>query len=86
MEEAPVILDNERDKRTWQWLQSTVAVEQLEQAIVSIAGKRKPYVSNLCKILNLEPPEEVRLGMSKKDYALMHLEKAKAILKGNGKL
>jgi hypothetical protein len=86
MEEAPVILDNERDKRTWKWLQNTVEAEQLEQALLSLAGKRKPYVSNLCKILDLEPPEEVRLGMSKKEYAQMHLEKAKAILKGVKKL
>ncbi len=62
VEEIPVILDNDRDKRTWTWLQGTVEPIRLQEAIDSLAGKRKPYVSNVCKLLKIEPPEEVILA------------------------
>jgi len=81
IEDSLIILNNERDRRTWEWLKATVETERLLQAISNLSGKRKPYVSNICKALNVEPPEEIILGMSENDYAHMHMERAKAALR-----
>lgn len=59
---AQVLLVNERDQRTWAWLCETVSAEAIEDALLRLAGGRKPYVSNLCKTLGLQPPQALELA------------------------
>lgn len=52
-------LDNERDRRTLAWLRSTVGDDAIRDAIGRLAGRRRPFVSNLCRVLGVEVPPEV---------------------------
>lgn len=52
-------LDNERDRRTLAWLRSTVGDEAIRDAIGRLAGRRRPFVSNLCRVLGVEVPPAV---------------------------
>ncbi len=52
-------LDNERDRRVLSWLRSTVGDDAIRDAIGRLAGRRKPFVSNLCRVLGVEVPIEV---------------------------
>lgn len=52
-------LDNERDHRVLAWLRSTVGDEAIRDAIGRLAGRRRPFVSNLCRVLGVEVPPEV---------------------------
>lgn len=54
-----IILESERDRRTLAWLIEQVGEEAVERACKQLAGKRKPYPSNLAKILGLIPPESL---------------------------
>jgi hypothetical protein len=55
-----VIIESDRDQRTLEWLISEVGASAVEQACSELAGSRKVYVSNIAKVLRLEPPESVR--------------------------
>ena len=52
-------LDNDRDRRTLAWLRSTVGDEAIRDAIGRLAGRRRPFVSNLCRVLGVEVPPAV---------------------------
>lgn len=54
-----IILNSDRDRRTLAWLIEQVGERALEHACARLAGQRKPYPSNLAKILGLEPPESL---------------------------
>lgn len=54
-----IILESERDRRTFDWLVEQVGEEAVERACKQLAGKRKPYASNLAKALGLIPPESL---------------------------
>lgn len=54
-----IILESARDKRTLEWLISQVGLAAVEKASEQLAGHRKPYVSNIAKILSLEVPESI---------------------------
>ncbi|WP_321964651.1 cryptic plasmid protein A [Paraburkholderia sp. J7] len=77
-----VIINTARDKRTLEYLISKCGSEAVEQACASIAGRRKPYVSNIAKVLGVEIPDEVVI--TPRDEACEHLSRLKAIL-NNGK-
>jgi hypothetical protein len=55
-----VIVDSERDRRTLDWLIAQVGEEAVEDACSRLAGQRKPYVSNVAKLLGLTPPEALK--------------------------
>jgi hypothetical protein len=74
-----IIVESERDKRTLEWLISQVGLVVVEQACIELAGQRKPYVSNLAKVLGLEPPESVRV--TPKEVARTRLSVLKDVLK-----
>ena len=57
-----VLLVSERDKRTWQWLCTTVGAAAIEDALSRLAGGRKPYVSNICKALGVCPPQALEFA------------------------
>lgn len=54
-----VIIESERDRRTLEWLIGQVGQEAVEEACARLEGSRKPYVSNLAKVLGLRPPKSL---------------------------
>jgi len=54
-----VIIENDRDRRTLDWLIAKVGEQGVRDAIARIPGKRRPYVSNVVKALGLTVPPEV---------------------------
>jgi len=55
-----VIVQNERDERTAAWLIEQVGAEALAEAETRLQGARKPYPSNLAKVLGLTLPESLK--------------------------
>ena len=55
-----MIIQNERDKRTAAWLIEQVGAEALAEAETRLQGARKPYPSNLAKVLGLTLPESLK--------------------------
>lgn len=74
--ENQVILNNDRDRRTFAWLCQQVGDAAISQAISGLPGERKPYVSNLCKVLGMEPP--ANLVITDRETALSHLAAIRA--------
>lgn len=74
-----IVIESERDQRTYQWLLSEVGEDAVRDACLSLAGNRRLYVSNLAKTLGLKPPAD--LAIAPKESALRHLAKMREILK-----
>lgn len=74
--ENQVILNNDRDRRTLTWLRHQAGDDAITRAISGLPGDRKPYVSNLCKILGLTPP--ANLVITDRETALSHLAALRA--------
>jgi hypothetical protein len=55
-----VIVQNERDERTAAWLIEQVGAEALAEAETRLQGARKPYPSNLAKVLGLTLPDSLK--------------------------
>lgn len=55
-----MIIQNERDKRTAAWLIEQVGAEALAEAETRLRGARKPYPSNLAKVLGLTLPDSLK--------------------------
>lgn len=75
-----VIVMSERDKRTLDWLIDQVGADAVERACAALSGERKPYVSNIAKVLGLHPPDS--LMQSSRTTARAHLASLKDVLKG----
>ena len=75
-----VVLANDRDRRTFEWLRLEVGEARIAEAIDQLAGNRKAYVSNLCKLLGVVPP--VELTRTSPQVAKERLEGIKAMLRG----
>lgn len=73
-----VILVNDRDRRVLAWLRETHGDSIIFDAITRLAGARKPYLSNVLKILNIEAPNN--LFLTDRDIARTHLANLKAML------
>ena len=56
-----IITDTDRDRRALAWLQTQATDAQIAAAIVGLAGQRKPYPSNIAKILGLQIPADTAL-------------------------
>lgn len=54
-----VILQSNRDRRTLEWLIKQVGEAAVGQACSKLDGRR-PYVSNIAKVLGLKPPESLQ--------------------------
>lgn len=54
-----MIIVNEKDRALAAWLLETVGAEAIQMAESQLSGSRNPYVSNICKILGLEPPPDL---------------------------
>ena len=55
-----MIIQNERDTRTAAWLIEQVGAEALAEAETRLQGARKPYPSNLAKVLGLTLPDSLK--------------------------
>lgn len=55
-----MITENERDRRTAAWLIETYGAEAVAEAETRIAGARKPYPSNIAKVLGASLPEALK--------------------------
>jgi hypothetical protein len=73
-----VILANDRDRRVLAWLRETQGDSVILNALSLLSGARKPYLSNVLKILNLEAPDNLLL--TDRDVARAHLANLKAML------
>ena len=67
-----IIVENERDRRTLQWLIDTVGENAILDAIQRIPGNRRPYVSNVAKVLGVTPPRS--LEIADRETALRHID------------
>ncbi len=74
-----IFVVNDRDRRTLAWLRTQVSEEVIIAAVEGLAGARKPFVSNVAKLLGLTIPQS--LERSSKDEALRHLAAIRAELK-----
>jgi hypothetical protein len=61
MDAMNIITDTARDRRALEWLQTQATDAQIADAIVRLAGQRKPYPSNIAKILGLQIPADTAL-------------------------
>lgn len=55
-----MIIQNEQDERTAAWLIEQYGIEAIEHAKTQLAGFRKPYPSNIAKILGAKLPENLK--------------------------
>lgn len=56
---AVILKLNDRDERALAWLIEQVGVDAVLSACERLAGHRKPYVSNVAKVLGLPIPDDV---------------------------
>lgn len=77
-----ILIESDRDRRTYDWLLAQVGAAALQDACLSLAGNRRLYVSNLAKVLELTPPAD--LAIAPRESALRHLEKMREMLKAKG--
>lgn len=74
-----IIIVNERDRRTLQWLINHVGEAAISAAVAQLAGNRKPYLSNIAKALGVDLPKD--LMAADRETALKHLAALQAKLK-----
>lgn len=55
-----MIAENERDKRTAAWLIEQFGAEAVAEAETRLAGARKPYPSNIAKVLGAALPQSLK--------------------------
>lgn len=75
-----VIVESERDRRTLEWLIERAGREAVAQTCARLAGRRKPYVSNVAKALGLKPPPSLE-GPTREE-ALARLAELRRMLGG----
>lgn len=54
-----VLLENDRDRRTFDYLVRTCGLSRVQKARQSLPGRTRPYVSNLAKALGVTIPDAV---------------------------
>lgn len=78
-EHMKIIINSEKDQRLFNWLVEAVGNAAIEEACSKLAGNRKPYVSNIVKILGLHPPEHLQI--TSKEEAHARLTSLKKLIK-----
>jgi hypothetical protein len=74
-----IILANDRDRRTLAWLRTQVSDDAIAAAVEQLAGARRPYITNVCKVLGLTIPDGMEVAS--REEALRHLAAIRAKLK-----
>lgn len=54
-----ILIANERDQRTLAWLIEQVGEHAIVDAVGQLAGKRRPYLSNVAKVLGVDLPAQL---------------------------
>jgi hypothetical protein len=67
MSESQPIIANERDRQALDWLRARVGADAIQGAIERLAGQRRPYVSNLAKVLGVTLPTAAELAAKPTD-------------------
>ncbi|MGV0127801.1 hypothetical protein [Burkholderia gladioli] len=73
-----VLVETLKDERCLSYLVSEKGGEVVRQAATQLAGNRRPYVSNVAKILGVEFPDSVKITPRQDGRA--HLQAIKAML------
>ncbi|KAB2937412.1 MAG: cryptic plasmid protein A [Rhodocyclaceae bacterium] len=73
-----VVVESPRDERVLRWLIDQAGVAAVEDACMRLAGSRRAYVSNIAKILGLQPPKDLELAS--RENAERHLAAINRIL------
>lgn len=76
---SAIVIENQRDKRTLNWLVSQVGQEAIEGALNRLSGKRNPYLSNIIKELGVALPE--RFETVDRETALQYINELRERLK-----
>ena len=77
-EKTGVLVETLKDKRCLSYLVSQKGEEAVRDAVTQLAGNRKPYVSNVARILGVEFPDSVKITPQEEGRA--RLRDIKAIL------
>lgn len=73
------IITNDRDRRSWEWICKQVGgAEIAKMAIDQLPGNRKPYISNLAKLLKLTIPPEVIKPPLTRAQQLEHIKRIRS--------
>ncbi|MFL9898969.1 hypothetical protein PQR71_12530 [Paraburkholderia fungorum] len=85
-----VLLQNDRDHRTLDYLIRTCGLSRVQKARQSLPGRTRPYVSNIAKILGVTIPDEVvitpRESGRRELAAIKQLLAAKLVVGPTGKV
>jgi hypothetical protein len=76
-----VIVDSPRDERALAFLISTKGESAVQKAVEQLCGNRRPYVSNIAKILDIAIPDDVLITPREEGRA--RLSEIKNILKSH---
>lgn len=76
-----VIIESPRDERAFAFLISTKGEQTVQNAVKQLCGNRRPYVSNIAKVLDVTIPDEVFITPRKEGRA--RLSEIKDILKAH---
>lgn len=57
-----VLLVNDQDRRTLSWLLDRVGPDEITRAVHLLAGQRKPYLSNIAKVLSVDLPKHLAVA------------------------
>lgn len=80
-QQLAVVVQNARDRRVLEWLIAQVGEEAVAAACKQLAGNRRPYVSNLAKVLNLNPPDD--LSLTPREEVARRIASLKQLLRRN---
>lgn len=75
-----VLVQSPRDQRVLDWLVEQVGLCAVVEACSRLPGRRRPYPSNVAKVLGLTPPAELALAAD--EDVQRRLAACKVILKG----
>ncbi len=77
------VVESNRDLRVLEWLIAQVGDEAVANACKQLAGRRRPYPSNIAKFLGLVPPAD--LTVTPTEDAKRHLQSIKVLLNSHQK-
>lgn len=73
-----VLVETLKDERVLAYVISVKGEAAVRDAVSQLAGRRRPYVSNVVKILGVDVPENV--AITPREESLTHLARIKEIL------
>lgn len=79
-----VLILTDRDKAEYEYLCKVRGEQSVVWASQNLAGKRKPYISNLAKVLKVDIPKDLHIGVEvvTAEQAQVYLMDIKKILAG----